>query len=414
MCKVHLNHYYLFQDQNPPEIYNVTTPIDRTPLQALMDYSNPEYPRTYLTFPLPLTPSGRSTASLAVSSNRNPIIDGYFVPVLQENHKLCSIISIYEDRCGRLWILDSGLETLDTFKCPPKIVIMDKNSEKILEYYEFPSEYFKPASRMIQMVVDENFKNCRDFKAIISDAVKEHLIVYEPARERSWIVTSYRFRKQSIFENIQYENITFSFPVGVYSIALTPPSKKNGARFLVFTVFSGNEIHSVQTTVLYDYRLWTEGFSTRKLKYKDNDNLFTKIVKKFSHQEIEPEFVNVQKYFFSVGKTDVQIIGTCDIDENWIMYCGVMGGVTAINVKRGSAGNILIVKNDEMDYVSDVRIVKNPQGEEELFALKNSMLKILGKPFDATNMNYGYYGCKLNEIYDGDEVKCNPHICAIR
>lgn len=359
------------------------------------------------------------------------VVDGYFVPVLQENPLLCSIISTHLDRCGRLWILDSGLLNLDTFKCAAKIVIIDKNSEEILDIYEFPPEYSHPASRLIKMVVDENFKKCRDFKAVISDAVQKHLIVYEPAKERSWIVTSPTFENQSIFENVQFQDITFSFPVGVYSVAFTPAYGKNRERCLVYTIFSGDSIYCVPTSILYDYSLWSNGFSTRKLVSKKKTSRFSKFFKN-KKADVDIEFVNVQDFFYFIGKTDIQLVGTCGIDKNWLMYCGAEGGVTVMNLRKGSEGNSFIVRNDTMEYVSDVHVVRNPQGEEELFALNNSMLvsflyslfyncnyllnlqRILGKPFNSTNMNYGYYGCKISEMNAGDNVKCNPFICSIR
>lgn len=248
-------------------------------------------------------------------------------------------------------------------------MIVNKATKKVLNIFEFPPEYWQPLTRVVTIVVDENFQRCRDFKAIVSDAIKNQLVVYEPARNRSWLVTSPTFQNQSIFENLQFQNVTLNFALGVYSIALTPPYGKNRDRLLVFTIFSGNRIYGVPTSILYDYKLWTRGFSNPK---QSGRTLFSNFWNKFSVDK--PQFVNAQNFFYFLGTTNVQLVGNCGIDRRWRMYCGTIGGITVMDLRNKSNRNRFIVRNDTMEFITDVNIVRNPQGEEELFALNNSML----------------------------------------
>lgn len=327
---------------------------------------------------------GTPTTTLAVSETINPIVDSYFVPVIQEYQPLCSIASVAEDRCGRLWILDSGLKDLTTLKCTPKIVIINKQTKQVLHNFEFPPEYYQPTTRLFAIVVDESFLRCRDFKAIASDALKNHLVVYEPGRRRSWLVTSPTFQNQSIFENVQFQDVTLNFALGIYSIALTPPYGWKRDRLLVFTIFSGNQIYAVPTSILYDYRLWTRGFSAVK-QISSERHFFSNLANRFLNG---PKYVEVQRFFYFLATTDVQLIGQCGIDRKWRMYCGTVGGITVMNLRNRSNGNSFIVRNDTFEFITAVNIVRNPQGEEELFALDNSLLVGF---VDSTLLNILYY-----------------------
>lgn len=91
------------------------------------------------------------------------------------------LISVYRmriDSCNRLWLLDAGVSrSLEDYEitCPPKILIIDLNTDQVVRRVDFPKEILRGESLFTNLVIDEataKHGNCDDVFAYISDTVE--------------------------------------------------------------------------------------------------------------------------------------------------------------------------------------------------------------------------------------------------
>nr|CAD7451909.1 unnamed protein product [Timema tahoe] len=109
----------------------------------------------------------------------------------------CSgLISVYRaraDRCDRLWVLDSGImNSLESYTpvCPPKIVVFDLRTDRLVKSYEFPRASLRLNSLLTNLVIDyQDGQSCDDALIYISDTASPGIVVYDARRDVSWRVT---------------------------------------------------------------------------------------------------------------------------------------------------------------------------------------------------------------------------------
>ncbi|CAG2056832.1 unnamed protein product [Timema podura] len=109
----------------------------------------------------------------------------------------CSgLISVYRaraDRCDRLWVLDSGImNSLESYTpvCPPKIVVFDLRTDRLVKSYEFPRASLRLNSLLTNLVIDyQGGQSCDDALIYISDTASPGIVVYDARRDVSWRVT---------------------------------------------------------------------------------------------------------------------------------------------------------------------------------------------------------------------------------
>lgn len=88
------------------------------------------------------------------------------------------------DSCNRLWVLDAGISrSLEDYEktCPPKILVIDLNTDQVVRRIDFPSQILRGESLFTNLVVDETTSKrgtCDDVFVYISDTVEPGKCVF--------------------------------------------------------------------------------------------------------------------------------------------------------------------------------------------------------------------------------------------
>ncbi|XP_011310780.1 uncharacterized protein yellow-e [Fopius arisanus] len=146
----------------------------------------------------------------------------------------CSLlISVYRvnvDRCNRLWVLDSGINTsIDDFRvvCPPKLLIFDLQTDTLVRSYVFPRRSLRPHSLLTNLVIDDTSANtCDDVWVYLTDTTGSGLMVFDAANDRSW-----RFQHASMFPDPDYATYqiagdSFELFDGIVGLAFSPRQRR--------------------------------------------------------------------------------------------------------------------------------------------------------------------------------------------
>lgn len=168
------------------------------------------------------------------------------------------LISVYRmraDRCNRLWVLDSGVITsLDDFRrvCPPKILIFDMATDRLVRSIYFPRELLRPSSLLTNIVLDDtrstsprHVATCDHIFAYISDTVAPGIIVYDGRRDNAWRVTHASMYPDPDFGEYDIGGEKFTLMDGVVGLAFSPAQG-----LLYYQPLATDRLFSVSTAVL--------------------------------------------------------------------------------------------------------------------------------------------------------------------
>lgn len=82
------------------------------------------------------------------------------------------------DSCNRLWLLDAGISrSLEDYErtCPPKILVIDLNTDTVVRRIDFPKGILRGESLFTNLVIDETTSQsatCDDVFVYITDTVE--------------------------------------------------------------------------------------------------------------------------------------------------------------------------------------------------------------------------------------------------
>lgn len=105
-----------------------------------------------------------------------------------------STFRIRADRCGRLWVLDTGLaDILETpeQQAPPALIIYDLTNDQLSRKYIIPEMQRTVDSLFANIAVED--ASCEDTYAYLGDLGGPGLVVYSWRRNVSWLVKHHYF-----------------------------------------------------------------------------------------------------------------------------------------------------------------------------------------------------------------------------
>ncbi|KAF5274196.1 hypothetical protein FQA39_LY07300 [Lamprigera yunnana] len=162
---------------------------------------------------------------------------------------LTSVYRLKVDSCNRLWVLDSGIMTsLEDFRrvCPPKIVIFDLNSDRVVRTILFPREVLRPATLFTNLVIDESVQGtCDSAFVYITDTVAPGIIVYDSLTERAWRAMHPSMFPDPDFADSTINDETFTLMDGVVGLTHSP-----SLGVLYYQPLATNRIFSIPTAAL--------------------------------------------------------------------------------------------------------------------------------------------------------------------
>lgn len=202
--------------------------------------------------------------------NPYPNWEAHALPESPENGtaEIVSPFRIRADRCGRLWVLDTGVaEILGDKKVysPSQLIIYDLHNDAVLRRYEIPSQQTKEASFFANIAVEDY--DCQDTYAYLGDLGAPALVVYSWKDNKSWMVTHHYFHIDPLAGDMTVSGINFHWTDGVFGLALSAPDKDGFSTLYFHPMTSTNEF-SVSTKFLRNESLNDDNF--REFKYLGN------------------------------------------------------------------------------------------------------------------------------------------------
>ncbi|XP_035775758.1 protein yellow-like [Anopheles albimanus] len=164
--------------------------------------------------------------------------------------EIVSPFRIRADRCGRLWVLDTGVDELlgnTTVIAPTSLLVYDLHTDNLLRRYQFPSDHLKENSFYANIAVEDAV--CEDTFAYAADLGSPALVVYSWKQQESWRVKHHFFHPDPLAGNYNITGINFQWDDGLFGIALSKPQPDGYATLFFHPLSSLNEF-SVSTKVL--------------------------------------------------------------------------------------------------------------------------------------------------------------------
>jgi hypothetical protein len=170
---------------------------------------------------------------------------------------LVTVDKMHIDRCGLLWVLDTGrINEFGTPSriCQPKLLIYNlADNDVLLDRYEFPDGVVTAASSLTTTVTDSRSDNCRDSVAYIADLNASGLVVFDLVRRTSWRITHNFFYPYPRHGTFTISGTSFDLMDGVFGMSLGP--LRNGDRMLYFHSLASLRQSWVPTSVLRNEQL---------------------------------------------------------------------------------------------------------------------------------------------------------------
>ncbi|XP_023316259.1 protein yellow isoform X2 [Trichogramma pretiosum] len=265
--------------------------------------------------------------------------------------KLISVYRIRADKCNRLWVLDSGINTsIDDFTvaCPPKLLVFDLQNDQLVRLITFPRESLRPNSLFTNLVIDDTTAaTCDDVYVYITDTTGPGLVVVEGATDRSW-----RFLHSSMLPHpdqatYQIGRDSFELFDGIVGIAFSPRLAT-----VYYQPLATDRLFSVPTTAL---RAGPPGF---------DDELPVTLI----------------------GRKSSQGIGlSVDPRDDSIIFSPLTETAIAIWQPQTNAQRILAYSPELIQFAAEVRWVERDSGN--IWALTTRFQKFFKKQVDPTDLN---------------------------
>lgn len=179
------------------------------------------------------------------------------------------IISPYRvraDRCGRLWVLDSGkigsLEN-DTVKNPPSIIVYDLKTDNLLRKYFIPDDQVKLETGFANIAVED--RDCQNTYAYAVDVAKAALVVYSWEKNESWRITHHYFNLDPLAGDYSVKGFNFSWDDALFGIALSAPDSEANYSTLYFHPMTSFNEFAVSTEYLRNQSVAEDNFNAFRL-----------------------------------------------------------------------------------------------------------------------------------------------------
>ncbi|KAL3272605.1 hypothetical protein HHI36_014074 [Cryptolaemus montrouzieri] len=332
----------------------------------------------------------RWKSGVAASLNYIDITDSASSPKLRpypnwQAHNLTSdsspeIVSpfrIKADRCGRLWVLDTGTSDLlgDTkILAPARVSIYNLKDDSLLRQYTIPKNQLKEESFLGNIVVE--VVNCDDTFAYIGDLGKGALIVYSWKNNTSWKVTHNYFNVDPLSGDFNVSGIVFEWTDGIFGLALTSPNERGFSTLYFHPLVSQNEF-AVSTEVLRDPELARNSYHN-----------FTLLGSRGPKGQSTASFLHT--------KTNVLFYGLVNLNavDCW---------KTTLPYKTATQGRVY--QDDvTMVFPNDLKVDTN----DNLWVLSDRLPKFMYKKLDTEDINFRILTAPVSEAIKGTVCDTEP------
>jgi hypothetical protein len=175
---------------------------------------------------------------------------------------LSTVYRIKADKCGRLWVLDTGTVGIGNTTqnvCPYALNVFDLATDRRIRRYEFRPEDTNPNTFIANIAVDIG-KNCEDAYAYFSDELGYGLVSYSWEQNKSWRFAHSFFFPDPLRGDFNIAGLNFQWgEEGIFGMSLSP-IQNDGFRILYFSPLASHREFSVSTRILRDSTRLEESF----------------------------------------------------------------------------------------------------------------------------------------------------------
>ncbi|KAF4530701.1 hypothetical protein B566_EDAN004942 [Ephemera danica] len=161
---------------------------------------------------------------------------------------LVSVFRTRLDRCGRLWVLDSGTVNTSTRVCPARLFVFDPHSGIPLHVFTVPPQVLRDTSVLPYFEFEYALTpHCESMHVYISDALGYGLIVLDAMRDTFWRFEHPTFRNEPQLGDWEVAGERANTQDGIVGLAVV---NVNGHNMLFYRPFASLSIYSVSTEAL--------------------------------------------------------------------------------------------------------------------------------------------------------------------
>lgn len=198
----------------------------------------------------------------ADNSTKSPVLKPYpswgaHRLTTDEPPEIVSPFRIRADRCGRLWVLDTGIaDILGDAKvlAPPQLLVYDLHNDNLLRRFVIPESQRKKDSLFANIAVEDG--DCDNVYVYMADLGAPALVVYSWNLKESWRVSHNYFHSDPLSGNYSVNGITFQWDDGLFGLSLSK-KQADGFAILYFHPLSSTNEFSVSTRILQNQTLAT-------------------------------------------------------------------------------------------------------------------------------------------------------------
>lgn len=285
------------------------------------------------------------------------------------------------DRCGRLWVLDSGqIDAQDKpkQKCPPNIAVFDLYTDRLINRYVIPSKYVLQNSLYSNIIVDTRKEDCSDTHVYIADTWRFGLLVFREKDAQFWRFSHHLFYPDPFASNFTLHGTSFQWADGIFGLALTP-TRFLEDRLLFFHSLSSYREFYVPTSVLQD-----------------------------------PKRVNSSASDFNLVGDSRGLSGQSSasaIDENGVMFYGLVSrdSIGCWDTKKPYEERNLgeVARNpDTLIFPNDIKV--DQEAQQSVWVISNRLPQFQAGPLDPADYNYRVLFADAAEAVRG--TICDPDV----
>lgn len=181
--------------------------------------------------------------------------------------EIISPFRVRADRCGRLWVLDSGkinnADTNETHtkKSQPSLIIYNLNTDNLIRRYPFPADQVKEDSGFANIAIEDT--DCEKTYAYSADLGKAGLVVYSWEKNDSWRISHHYFHQDPLACDFNVKGINFTWDDAIFGLGLSAPNANNFSTLYFHPMASFKEF-SVSTEYLRNQTVADDNFDAFK------------------------------------------------------------------------------------------------------------------------------------------------------
>lgn len=177
-----------------------------------------------------------------------------------EAPEIVSPFRVKADRCGRLWVLDTGVEDVlnanETKQLTAtQLLVYDLRNDNLIRRYELPADQRTEGKSFFANIAVED-DDCDNTFGYLADLGAPGLVVYSWKAQESWRVQHHFFHPDPLQGNYSINGVQFQWPDGLFGVAISA-KQNNGFATLYFHPLSSINEFAVSTEVLRNQTLAT-------------------------------------------------------------------------------------------------------------------------------------------------------------